>query len=134
MEKHTDRTSALIDKLGAQMKAEAESRQDRERILELASKQDPYDQRLRNIIARHTPPQTAHGMAGAAQVFDNYLSPAWYKMKAAEKLLRVRTLRRWHAEFKGKPYTSKSFVADAGFCRRRAAGLEPMPPVKAILL
>ena len=126
------KSQAFINPHIDRMKAEYEETVRRNLALEQASQDDPIDQRLRAIIARYRNSPVLYGVSGSAEMMTRFTSPAWYKGKAAAHLLRVRTLRRWHEEFKGKPYTDMQLLQDASFCRRRAAGLEPMPNVEFV--
>jgi hypothetical protein len=102
--------------------------------LGIKTRENPIDQRLISIIGEEQE-QIDGGMAGAAQIFLKMIDPSAYKKAAARHLLKLRHIRRWNMAHLGKPLSikkSQEILASASFCRRRAAGLDPMPNVKAI--
>lgn len=107
----------------------------RKQLLIDMSAKDPVDQRLRSMIADYKKPRLADGMAGGLMMFAEYNNPAWYKMKAAEKMLYLRHMRRWHRVYNGRDMAKDAIarmLADVSHCRRRAAGLKPMPAMLVI--
>jgi hypothetical protein len=98
--------------------------------IEIEARRNPIDQRLNAIIGEDQ--EIGGGMAGAAQIFLKMVDPSSYKKAAARHLIGLRHLRRWFLAHKGERLSMKKhqeILGKAAFCRRRAAGLEPMPKV-----
>ena len=87
---------------------------------------DPMDQRLRGVMTACLDTGTP---ASAAAIFGDALSKKWYIGKAAEKMLHLRYINRWHIEVKGKPFISRDLLADFDHCVAIAEGLKPMPVI-----
>lgn len=92
------------------------------------------DDRLKYLSDYARPKEhIGHGMIGSIQVFDKINNKDFYKGKAAFHILRLRQVRQWHIENKGrdaKPETYARLLADAAYCRNRASGKIPMPQIR----
>lgn len=129
------RLDKVIEACGASIRLNRARSKRIDKQIEIEEKRDPIDQRLRAIVEKYERQETGfcYGMAGAAQLFAGITDPDRYKAHAAKHLLRLRHIRRWHMAHRGNKIgndTYNKLLADAAFCRRRAAGQEPMPVVK----
>ena len=131
------RINLLIDHLATMQRLSIATGKRIDRQIQIEEKNNPIDQRLRAICGKDDGQITAHGMAGAGQIFASMLDPDRYKKAAANHLLRLRHTRRWHLAHRGNIIGQETYtklLSAAAFCRRRAAGIEPMPQVMAVNL
>lgn len=111
----------VIDQLAIKWGNTLDESARRDARIEAESAADPIDQRLRAIVRANTTTERQDGgMSGSLQLFGDFLSAHWYKRKAAEKLLRVRYLRRWYREYRAMTYTSDNILREAAHCRVKA--------------
>lgn len=128
---------AMFDRIGEQMRADEEENRRKEEMLELRIMQDVHYQSLEAYIDRlqsKKEPQEG-GMAGALQIFSMIGNPDFYKIQAAQRLLRIRRMRYWHEIFRDSVVTARSMgdlLNRIAHLRRQASDAAMRPRVEIL--